>query len=596
MIGAPEKTQVRDITPEVEFQIEPIGHNPLVPTAPISFKREGEDVIVEWPEGTERLHPLGSEQIAADLIERSERDVARHPRSARAVTNLGLAFLAARKFDNATRSFRDALELDPANYVAAINLAKALVRSEDYDEAQELYRRLAARFPEAATPLMSLAHLVMRRGDFAEAEKILRDVIKLGVGGPVPHYQLAIVLIRSRRLHEAIKELRAAMNSDARSPSIYQALGVAYALAGDNAKSSRAFKSALTLSPALGDAVRGLANTLLTLRDADAAIELLASYLEEKPADAQARTLLGRAYGQKRKHGFARTQFLQAFNVVDGHGRFATLQFELANDIGATYYFEGEVQEAERWFSRAIELGPRKGPLPYKNLVRTLTDLEHYDAALQMLKRCKELFREDIEIVLMSSFIHGLRGEYDLAISELTPYLSAENSDAAIFGSLGCYLADARHDYARARDVLSQGYQKFPEDLVIVNNLAYTYLMLGDISKAREVLQTNRTQPGMSVILTATWGLLYLKEGDKPRARALYLEAAKLASLEGNKTLAETVRQKMHLEFALELLKRGDMTGALNEVNLGLKAGKGRLAYNNDLVAAKFTIERQSSH
>ena len=48
----------------------------------------------------------------------------------------------------------------------------------------------------------------------------------------------------------------------------------------------------------------------------------------------------------------------------------------------------------------------------------------------------------------------------------------------------------------------------------------------------------------------------------------------------------------MHLEFAIDLLKRGDTVGALNEVNLGLRAGKGRLAYGNDLVATKFRIEQ----
>jgi pentatricopeptide repeat protein len=230
MIGAPDKTDVRDTTPKVEFQMEPITHNPLVPTAPMLFKREGEDVTVEWPSEAENVQPFGSGQIVSDVIQRSQRDVGKHPRSSRAMTNLGLAFLAAGKLDDAMASFRKALQLDAHSYVAATSLAKTLVSRGRFDEAEQLYKELVETFPSAATPLMSLAYLAMRRDDFASAERIIRDVIKLGTKSPVPHYQLAIVLIRSRRVHEAIKELRAAISSDVRSPSLYQALGVAYAL------------------------------------------------------------------------------------------------------------------------------------------------------------------------------------------------------------------------------------------------------------------------------------------------------------------------------------------------------------------------------
>jgi Flp pilus assembly protein TadD len=328
--------------------------------------------------------------------------------------------------------------------------------------------------------------------------------------------------------------------------------------------------------------------------DADSTIELLTGYLEDKPEDAQARTLLGRAYTQKGKHAFARGHFLQAFSVVEGNARFETLQFQLANDIGVAFFLERDLKKAEHWFSRAIEFRPRKGPLPYRNLARTFTDLEQYEAALHILRRCKTLFGEDKEASLMSAFVHGVLGQYDLVISELTPLLPRDDSDAGVFASLGCYLADGRHDFSGAREVLHQAYEKFPNNLLIINNLAYAYLMMENIAAARELLQRHQTRPGTEVTLTATWGLLYLKEGDKQRARTLYIEATKLASLEGHRSLAETVKQKMHLEFARDLLKGGDMAGALNEVSLGLKAGKGRLAYANDLIAIKFGIEKQA--
>ena len=496
MIGAPEKLDVRDTTPKIEFQMEPLAHNPLVPTAPVLFTRKGEEVTVEWPSEVEQLQSLGPDQIASDVIERSQRDVEKHPGSSRALTNLGLAFLAAGKLDDAMASFRGALQVDSQSYVAATSLAKTLVKRGRFDEAEQLYRELAASFPSAATPMMSLAYLAMRRDDFSSAERIIRDVIRLGTKSPVPHYHLATVLIRSHRIHEAIKELRAALETDVRSPSLYQALGVAYALAGDNAKSARAFKTALALSPAQGDAVRGLANTLLNVGSADSTIELLTTYLQDKPEDTQARVLLGRAYAQKGKHGFSRSQFLQVFKTVDGNARLTALQFQLANDIGASYFFERNLNQAEEWFSRAIKSNPRQDSLPYKNLARTFVDLEQYEAALNILRRCRVLFGEDNDVSSISAHVHGILAEYDTAIAELTPLLSRDDCHADVFASLGTFLADGRHDYSGARDVLLQAYEKFPDNLLIVNNLAYAYLMMDDIVPARALLQRHHTQPG----------------------------------------------------------------------------------------------------
>ena len=56
---------------------------------------------------------------------------------------------------------------------------------------------------------------------------------------------------------------RLAAKKDVRSPFLYQALGVAYAVAGDSKRAVRSFKTALTLAPEMKDAVRALSIVLL---------------------------------------------------------------------------------------------------------------------------------------------------------------------------------------------------------------------------------------------------------------------------------------------------------------------------------------------
>lgn len=596
MIIAPEKSEVRGTELRLEFQVDPPAHNPLVPGAPVLFKREeGQDITIEWPSDSESPQILGSDQMADEIVNRSQRDAAKHPQSPRTLTNLGLAFLNVGKSDDAISSFRQALQLDPQNYVAATNLAKVLVNRGNYAEAEQLYRELTAKFPSSATPLMSLAYLHMRRRDFTAAERIIREVIRSGTQSAVPHYQLAIVLILSGRVKEAIGELRKAIRSDVRSPALYQALGVAYALAGDTAKSTRSFQSALTLAPDLSDAVRGLASTWLNVGNADATIELLESYLESKPEDVQARIILGRGYATKHKYQLARAHFLRAFGETETNASLQRFRPQLANDIGASLFFERDLKQAAQWFNKSVEVAPRRSPLPYRNLARTYIDLDQYESALDVLRRCKNFFGEDKETVSLTANVYSGMGAYDKAVAELTPLLSRDDADVDVFASLGTCLTDGLHDASGALEVFRRGYEKFPNNLTMINNLAYAYLIEGNISSARELLSRHHTQPGTNVWLTATWGLLYLKEGNLEKARSLYSEAAKLASLEGNRRLVEEVRQKLHLEMASALLMAGDISGALNEVLLGLKAGRGRPAYLNDLLAMKFKIEKQSA-
>jgi hypothetical protein len=147
-----------------------------------------------------------------------------------------------------------------------------------------------------------------------------------------------------------------------------------------------------------------------------------------------------------------------------------------------------------------------------------------------------------------------------------------------------------KHDYARALRVLVDAGSRFSTNPGFVNNLAYVHLLLGNTQAARSLLEGEPigSTRDEDVVLTATWGLLYLKEGNQEKARLLYRTAASLASQLGHKELAETVRQKMHLEFAKEALKIDATVAALKEVNLGLEVIKGgRPDYRADLVALR---------
>ena len=179
---------------------------------------------------------------------------------------------------------------------------------------------------------------------------------------------------------------------------------------------------------------------------------------------------------------------------------------------------------------------------------------------------------------------------YDEAIDTLTAALARDIRSAAIYSDLGWLLCDARHDYDTAIDLLNDGYQKFREDIFVVNNLAYAHLMKGHAEPARSILEASayllkpneNVRSEKLVALLATWGLLYIVDGDFEAGQD-YTKAQKLAGQINDQSLAATVSQKMHLELARAAVRLRDFSLARRHIRMGLAIRRGRPLYHVDL-------------
>jgi tetratricopeptide (TPR) repeat protein len=155
-------------------------------------------------------------------------------------------------------------------------------------------------------------------------------------------------------------------------------------------------------------------------------------------------------------------------------------------------------------------------------------------------------------------------------------------------------MADYSRDMTGALAALREGNERFRGDPVIVNNLAYVYLMQGDARNARLVLESTEINSveAFKVPLIATWGLLYLWEGEIEKGRSEYRKAEELAVREGNKRLSRIVTQKMHLELARAYGRRGDIERAEMEVSGGLAINE-RSPYREDLLLLNGILMRR---
>ena len=582
-----EKSKESPVRPT--FRIDPPANNPFVAASPVSLTQRDDQVDFGWADvAPKETGPWEGSQLLADMINRSRREADVRPLSARAHANFGLALLGASRFDEAAYEFEIALRLQPQHYVAAINLARVKVAKGEYNDAERLYRSLLQTYPENPALLMSLAYLAMRRTDFGQAAQLLTQVTLLDEEAVLPRYHLAIALLAVGRPRDAIHHLRAAVRSEVRSAPLYHALGVAYALADQPGRAVRCFKSALKLSPEMGEPVQALARIFLEKGDLEAATELLKDYLESNPEDFAAREILGRVYIESKRHTFARSQLLRVWEQSGNDRAPIAFRAGLANNIGASFDFDGNREEARNWFLRSIELSADFAPTPYHNLARLYAQEKQIGKALAILNECKAHFPEDGD----TSFLIGVglseQERYPEAVTELERLIQTRKAGPKAYAQLGGILGDDLRDHKAALRILREGIELFPKDRLIANNLAYTLLMRGDVDGARMVLESISKggpppQSDGEVALTATRGLLRLLEGNIEEGEQLYQRAETLAAQMGRKDLALRVRQKMDCELARAYAGLGDFQAASKRVQRGLLIKDGKKSYRRDL-------------
>ncbi len=131
----------------------------------------------------------------------------RHPDSAPAHLNLGIAYQAKREYDKAEVHFRRALELQPEHVDAMNGLGAALTRQGQAPEAEALLRQARDLRPNQASVRSNLAVAMMEQGQFAEAESECLQAIELDADNGAAAANLGTLYIRMGRLQDGLKAL-----------------------------------------------------------------------------------------------------------------------------------------------------------------------------------------------------------------------------------------------------------------------------------------------------------------------------------------------------------------------------------------------------
>jgi hypothetical protein len=154
------------------------------------------------------------------------------------------------------------------------------------------------------------------------------------------------------------------------------------------------------------------------------------------------------------------------------------------------------------------------------------------------------------------------------------------------------------HDSVAQKITLPRGKSRrwlIHEQRVGLLRVAAIALTYDETTAARRVLMAvpKTISAKEAVVLSATWGLLNLHDGNFDDARKGYEQAEQLARHHGRSDWVPQIRQKMHLEFARAYSRQGDVKAAAREIKRGLTK-PGQDVYRRDLEQMSRMLQHRS--
>ena len=430
----------------------------------------------------------------------------------------GRVLVLTKDVPGATASFEAALAKDPAYFPAVASLAALDLAGGKPEKARERFEAHLKAQPKSFQAKLALAELEARTGaPTTQVVATLREATKINPSEPVPHLTLIRRLIAAR---DTAGALQAAQDGSAALPNnldIMEALGEAQITAGDSQRAISTFKKLTSLQPKSASYQVRLADAYRAAKDNAAAGVALKRALELEPDMTPARgALIGLALSEKRpQDGLALAREQQKRKPTDAAG------FQLEAEVHAA---QRNWEEAIGALRTAVKLEPSAGMNTRLHAALMAggktSEAERLAADWTKANPKDPIFRFYLgDLAMARKDLAGAETLYR-SVLELQP------GNALAMNNLAWMMASQNKPGAVA--MATKANELLPDRAPLVDTLSLALEAENQLPKAIEAqARAVKLQPD-DPTLVLRLGKLYIKSGDKARAKAELESLAKL--------------------------------------------------------------------
>ncbi len=438
----------------------------------------------------------------------AEALVKKQPKSALAEHARGSILLARGDRKSARASFEKALDLQFDYLPAALSLARLDIADKEPAVARQRFEAIVAKSPKNEQALLLLAQMQLATG--ATAKDVVPTVDRAVAANPAsPNARLSqiSILLRAQNPKAALNAAQSAAAALPENPAIIEALGRAQLAAGEPQQAVSTFNRLGTLAPQSSVPLLLAARAHLANKDVDAATQALRKALDLNP-------------NQLNVHREAISTLLAAGKPQDALAEARTIQKARPKEpVG--FVFEGEVLAAQKKFNEAA------------------------NAYAEALKR-----QQAPVLALRLSGLLTQAGKAKEGEALLARWVRENPKDLLV----PLYLADralAKKDYKAAVPMYRRILEVQPENVIVLNNLAWTLGQLKDPEALKLAEKAHGLAPNNPAVAD-TLGVILVERGDLQRGVKLLQEAVEAAPNAPD----------LRLHYAQALLKLGDKASA----------------------------------
>jgi tetratricopeptide (TPR) repeat protein len=291
----------------------------------------------------------GRSELANKAIEEYRAAIDADPNSAYLTSGLAELYNKIGRIRDAVVEAQDLIKRNPNNLEARRLLGRIYLRSLGDMQAGggsesvlklaiEQYEQIIRLQPDSMDDHLLLGRLYRLNNDLQKAESEFKTAVKLQPDSEEAITTLAYLYNELGDTARATQVLSSVPNA-ARSAKLYSALGYTYEQQKEYKNAIDAYRHAIELDRDNLDAIRGLAQNLLSDGQADAALEQYKVIADANPEDAQTYVRIAEIYRKQGKFDLALDHLKKAESMVPE-------SLEAPYDIAAIYQAQGRFDEA----------------------------------------------------------------------------------------------------------------------------------------------------------------------------------------------------------------------------------------------------------
>ena len=527
----------------------PLASTPGNPFLPATLLADGDSL--EWQPSADQVVSSAGESLNDLNIRASKKELKKNPQNPYLLANVGLSLLNSGKAQEALEYFENAVRIDPSFVAAKLNLAHAHFALGELDSALSIYRGLEGSYSNKDMIHTNIAEILLRvslkdKGTMRQHLEQARDhLLAVSHRSAAGENTLGLIYSLMGNGRNAIVHFRRALAENPTLSASHLNVAAWYLRSKNYRKALTHYRAGFSLDPTNRLAIKNIARCLLELGMADRAEEFLREHKNSSfNDDVEYLTILARAAHFSHRY---KTSIVYLHQALDAKYRTSDDDALIYNNIGCAYDGLGEHAKAEEYFIKAINV-TRSQPEPFINIAYQRIAANAIAEASAMIRHLEEAFPNDGRLAYLKSRYYLHMESYDESLKYALLALGDEESvDAEVYGTASYLYFEIFGDYAKAVELVKAGLKHSPSNPGLVNNLAYYYIMKGDLERGRQVLnRTSAVDSEHTPFLDATRGLLSIKEGRLKEGERLYnLAISKTAKSE----IQAQLRQKCNLEL-----------------------------------------------